>query len=104
MDAIEKQKASVEAGFLLSEVRLIGMRCFSHFELWCPGPESNRHALRRRILSPLRLPIPPPGLCWESLFVPRLSIPSCTWLRGLDLNQRPLGYEPNELPDCSTSR
>jgi hypothetical protein len=26
------------------------------------------------------------------------------WLRGLDLNQRPLGYEPNELPDCSTSR
>ena len=25
-----------------------------------------------------------------------------TWWRGLDLNQRPLGYEPNELPDCST--
>ena len=24
------------------------------------------------------------------------------WLRGLDLNQRPLGYEPNELPGCST--
>ena len=21
---------------------------------------------------------------------------------GLDLNQRPLGYEPSELPDCST--
>jgi hypothetical protein len=29
--------------------------------LWCPGPESNRHALRRGILSPLRLPISPPG-------------------------------------------
>ncbi len=26
-----------------------------------PGPESNRHALRRGILSPLRLPISPPG-------------------------------------------
>jgi hypothetical protein len=27
-----------------------------------------------------------------------------SWLRGLDLNQRPLGYEPNELPGCSTPR
>ena len=34
---------------------------FSHRNLWCPGPESNRHALRRGILSPLRLPISPPG-------------------------------------------
>ncbi len=23
---------------------------------------------------------------------------------GLDLNQRPSGYEPDELPDCSTPR
>src|SRR3989344_880592 len=28
--------------------------------------------------------------------------PAEKWLRGLDLNQRPLGYEPNELPGCST--
>ena len=32
------------------------------FVIWCPGPESNRHGvLHRGILSPLRLPIPPPG-------------------------------------------
>ncbi|MEY4939388.1 MAG: hypothetical protein RIQ93_1123 [Verrucomicrobiota bacterium] len=29
---------------------------------WCPERGSNPHALRRRILSPLRLPIPPSGL------------------------------------------
>src|ERR1051326_986349 len=27
---------------------------------------------------------------------------TCKWLRGVDLNHRPLGYEPNELPGCST--
>ena len=26
------------------------------------------------------------------------------WLRELDLNQRPSGYEPDELPGCSTPR
>ena len=25
-------------------------------------------------------------------------------MRGLDLNQGPSGYEPDELPDCSTPR
>jgi hypothetical protein len=24
------------------------------------------------------------------------------WLQGRDLNPRPPGYEPGELPDCST--
>ena len=29
---------------------------------------------------------------------------AANWLRGLDLNQRPSGYEPDELPGCSTPR
>ena len=34
------------------------------------------------------------GICWAGV--------TLLWLRGVDLNHRPLGYEPNELPDCST--
>jgi hypothetical protein len=29
---------------------------------------------------------------------------SAEWLRELDLNQRPSGYEPDELPGCSIPR
>jgi hypothetical protein len=34
----------------------------------------------------------------------RLAREERKWLRGLDLNQRPSGYEPDELPGCSTPR
>lgn len=33
-----------------------------YITLWCPGPDLNRHGKNYRgILSPLRLPFPPPG-------------------------------------------
>ena len=33
-----------------------------------------------------------------------LKVTYIKWLRELDLNQRPSGYEPDELPDCSIPR
>ena len=51
-----------------------------------------------------------PVLCQLSYTPDKFRIPksafrnSKKWLRGRDLNPRPLGYEPNELPDCSTPR
>ena len=35
--------------------------------IWCPEPDSNWHALRRGILNPVRLPIPPSGLEWAAI-------------------------------------
>ena len=46
------------------------------------------------------------GIWWELTLTRRyMGFPQTGvfgWLRGVDLNHRPLGYEPNELPDCST--
>jgi len=42
------------------------------------------------------------GKCCSS--VERKFLTTSKWERGLDLNQRPPGYEPDELPDCSTPR
>ena len=51
---------------------------------------------------------------WRSTSIPDTGVETragqaCAWpvaskLQGLDLNQRPQGYEPCELPGCSTLR
>src|SRR5271157_6031119 len=56
---------------------------------------NSRPEFCEQIVSKLKkngLPAAMEGVCNQEL----------VWLRGVDLNHRPLGYEPNELPDCST--
>ena len=48
-----------------------------------------------------------PELNWRHMDFQSIALPTELqnhWLRGKDLNQRPPGYGPDELPGCSTSR
>ena len=63
------------------------------YRIWCPRPESNRHALRREILSLLRLPIPPPGR--GCIFV---------WSAWSDLNRQSLASEASGLTRFSLTQ
>ena len=44
----------------------------------------------------------PRSTAWQAGML--TATPRNQWLRELDLNQRPSGYEPDELPDCSIPR
>ena len=50
-----------------------------------------------------QLAILSPGtLIWEMDEAHQLSLMGLHWVQGSDLNRGPSGYEPDELPDCST--
>ena len=56
------------------------------------------HKIARRIMANLHVKKPTKS----GLFLS--AITELVWLREQDLNLRPLGYEPNELPGCSIAR
>ena len=40
--------------FIRAKKKPLSLWNLTAFGMWCPGPESNRHALRRGILSPVK--------------------------------------------------
>ena len=73
------------------KIKKNGINIHSFKIVKCPEPESNQW---HRDFQSLALPTELSGHLWDT----------CLELREKDLNLRPPGYEPDELPDCSIPR
>ena len=88
----EKQKKARKTGLLVVLLDLVGR---PKARVWCPGKDSNLHALRHTDLNRARLPIPPPGqvcgphVCGRSACVnAKMRVPTgdCRWLQAASIS------------------
>ncbi len=103
-DFFEIKKASCDAWLFISKLEFLS-------NWWLQRESNQRHrdfqslALPTELWSHLAVStgLEPAIFCVTGRRVNQLHHET-TWLRGEDLNLWPLGYEPNELPNCSTPR
>ena len=84
-----------KANLRRQQTESLGNQCAWDGNSWCPGPDSNRHALRRGILSPLRLPVSPPGQV--SAYEIRRAVRARLWGNSLQLT-RSRAPNPHRTP------
>ena len=101
---VSKQEKATQGAYALPKLRETETRSGKGFRTKCFG-------VRCVIASLLIVYLPRACVRWQVRCVLRqkkdneqLPREERNWLRGLDLNQRPSGYEPDELPGCSTPR